>query len=242
MAKIQIKTEKVTPFGGIFPIMGAFDRFLGKIVDSTLGFRCKLAGYRYSEILRSLMCVYFCGGSCIEDVSRHLMPYLSQHPTLRTCSSDTILRSIEELTEGNITYVSDQGRPYEFNPAEKLNTLLLNALLETGQLVEDGEYDLDFDHLFIETEKHDSKTTYKKFKGYGPGVAVINDLIVGVENPDGNANVRFHQRDTLERIFARLEARGLYINRSRMDCGSCSEEIVGTAEKHCRYFYIRANR
>ena len=140
MAKIQIKTEKVTPFGGIFPIMGAFDRFLGKIVDSTLGFRCKLAGYRYSEILRSLMCVYFCGGSCIEDVSRHLMPYLSQHPTLRTCSSDTILRSIEELTEGNITYVSDQGRPYEFNPAEKLNTLLLNALLETGQLGADEKF------------------------------------------------------------------------------------------------------
>ena len=242
MAKIQIKSEKITPFGGIFPIMGAFDRFLGKIVDSTLGFRCKSAGYKYSEILRSLMCVYFCGGSCIEDVSRHLMPYLSQHPALRTCSSDTILRSIEELTEDNITYVSDQGRPYGFNPAEKLNALLLNALLETGQLMEDGEYDLDFDHLFIETEKYDSKTTYKKFKGYGPGVAVINDLIVGVENRDGNANVRFHQRDTLERIFARFEARRLFINRSRMDCGSCSEEIVGTVEKHCRYFYIRANR
>ena len=32
MAKILIKTEKVTPFGGIFPIMGAFDRFWGKIV------------------------------------------------------------------------------------------------------------------------------------------------------------------------------------------------------------------
>ena len=28
-----------------------------------------------------------------------------------------------------------------------------------------------------------------------PGVAVINDLIVGVENRDGNAKVRFHQRD-----------------------------------------------
>ena len=37
MAKIQIKTEKVTPFGGIFPIMGAFDRFLGKIADSSIG-------------------------------------------------------------------------------------------------------------------------------------------------------------------------------------------------------------
>ena len=39
--------------------------------------------------------------------------------------------------------------------------------------------------------------TYKKFTGYSPGVAVIGDLIVGIENRDGNANVRFHQQDTL---------------------------------------------
>ena len=104
--------------------------------------------------------------------------------------------------------MSDQGRSYDFNPAEKLNGLLLNALLETGQLAEAGEYDLDFDHQFIETEKYDSKPTYKKFKGYGPGVAVVNDLIVGIENRDGNTNVRFRQRETLERIFVRLESRG----------------------------------
>ena len=114
--------------------MGAFDRFFGKIVHSTFGFRCKSAGYKYSEILRSLMCVYFCGGSCIEDISRHLMPCLSQHPTLRTCSSDSILRSIEELTEDNITYVSDQGRSYDFNPAEKLNALLLRILCVLPQV------------------------------------------------------------------------------------------------------------
>ena len=37
----------------------------------------------------------------------------------------------------------------------------------------------DFDHQFIETEKYDAKPTYKKFLGYRPGVAVIDDLIVG---------------------------------------------------------------
>ena len=53
-------------------------------------------------------------------------------------------------------------------------------------------YDVDFDHQFIETEKYDAKPTYKKFLGYRPGVAVIGDLIVGIENSDGNTNVRFH--------------------------------------------------
>ena len=232
----------ITPFGGIFPIMEEFDRVLGKIVNSTLGLRSKLFGYQYSEIIRSLMCVYFCGGNCIEDISNHLMPYLSQHPTLRTCSADTILRAIEELTEENITYTSESDKSYEFNKAEKLNALLLEALLATGQLTKDNEYDFDFDHQFIETEKYDSKMTYKHFKGYGPGIAAINNMIVGIENRDGNTNVRFHQKDTLERIFLRIECKGMKINRARMDCGSCSEENVKMIEKHCKHFYIRANR
>lgn len=222
--------------------MDEFDRVLSKTIDSTLGLRCKLFGFQYSEIIRSLMCVYFCGGSCIEDITNHLMPYVSQHPKLRTCSSDTILRAIEELTEDNITYTSDSGKSYDFNKAEKLNDLLLNALLATCQLKKGGEYDFDFDHQFIETEKYDAKNTYKHFKGYGPGIAVINDMIVGIENRDGNANVRFHQQETLERMFLRLEGRSVKINRARMDCGSCSEEIVKMIEKHCKLFYIRANR
>ena len=73
MAKIQIKSEKLTSFGGIFPIMEKFDRMLSRTIDSTLGLRSKVYGYQYSEIIRSLMCVYFCGGSCVEDVSSHLM-------------------------------------------------------------------------------------------------------------------------------------------------------------------------
>ena len=100
MAKVQIKSEKLTPFGGIFSIMEQFDSMLSPIIDQTLGQRCSsIIGYQYSEIIRSLMSVYFCGGSCVEDVTSHLMRHLSYHPTLRTCSSDTILRAIKELQE-----------------------------------------------------------------------------------------------------------------------------------------------
>ena len=114
MAKIQIKSEKLTPFGGFFSIMEQFDALLAQTIDSTLGLRCTLFGYQYSEILRSLMCVYLCGGSCIEDVTTHLMKHLSLHPTLRTCSADTILRAIEELTCKNTTYKSASGKSYDF--------------------------------------------------------------------------------------------------------------------------------
>ena len=64
MAKVQIKSEKLTPFGGIFSIMEQFDSMLSPIIDQTLGQRCRsIIGYQYSEIIRSLMSVYFCGGS-----------------------------------------------------------------------------------------------------------------------------------------------------------------------------------
>lgn len=178
MTKIAIKSEKLTPFGGIFSIMEQFDSILSSVIDSTLGLRSKQYGYQYSEIIRSLMSIYFCGGSCIEDITTHLMNHLSLHPTLRTCSSDTILRAIKELTQENISYTSDTGKNYDFNTADTLNTLLLNCMFASDQLKEG--------------EKYDAKPTYKKFSGYRPGVAVIGDLIVGIENSDGNTKVPFH--------------------------------------------------
>ena len=173
------------------------------------------------------MCVYFCGGSCIKDVTNHLMPHLSLHPTLRTCSADTILRAISELTQENVSYRSDMGKTYGLNTVDRLNTLLVKALLSMGQLSEGGTYDVDFDHQFIETEKYDAKPTYKKFLGYRPGVAVIGDVIVGIENSDGNTNVRFHQEDTLKRFFERpwglRNLRGAFQSRLRLLFG-----------KHCK--------
>ena len=64
MVKVVIKSEKLSPFGGIFSIMEQFDSKLSSVIDSTLGQRCSsIIGYQFSEIVRSLMSVYFCGGS-----------------------------------------------------------------------------------------------------------------------------------------------------------------------------------
>ena len=92
--------------------MEQFDSNLSSVIDSTLGMRCRLYGYQYSEVIRSLMSVYFCGGSCIEDVTTYLMYHLSLHPTLRTCSADTIVRAIKELTQDNISYIIGTASPH----------------------------------------------------------------------------------------------------------------------------------
>ena len=90
-----------------------------------------------------------------QDVTTHLMNHLSLHLTLRTCSSDTILRAIKELTQENISYTSDMGKTYDFNTADTLNTLLLNCIFASGQLKGSEMYDVDFDHQIIEIEKYD---------------------------------------------------------------------------------------
>ena len=166
MAKLAIKSEKLSPFGGIFSIMEQFDSMLSPIIDQALGQRCRsIIGYQYSEIVRSLMSVYFCGGSCVEDVTSHLMRHLSCHPMLRTCSSDTILIAIRELTQDNISYTSDQGKTYDFNTADKLNALLIKALISTGELNEVESYDVDFDHQFFETENELYSILVEKWEG-----------------------------------------------------------------------------
>ena len=37
MAKVQIKSEKVTPFGGIFHVRELFSRYMAPIIDKVLG-------------------------------------------------------------------------------------------------------------------------------------------------------------------------------------------------------------
>ena len=50
MAKVIIKSEKITPFGGIFHVKELFSRYVGPVIDNVLGLYCISFGYQYSEI------------------------------------------------------------------------------------------------------------------------------------------------------------------------------------------------
>mgnify|MGYP004437744375 FL=1 len=85
------------------------------------------------------MCVLFCGVSCVEDVSTHLMRYMSCHTKQNTCSANTILRAIKELTTGNTTYTSPvSGKTSDFNTADTMNEFLVKSLISTGTLIKKG--------------------------------------------------------------------------------------------------------
>lgn len=233
------------PFGGIFSVIRQFS-LIERLIDAELGPRVRTVGYQYGEIVRTMMCNCLCGGNRVEDVKIY-QEGIEYMPGMKLCSPDTVLRAINELTTDNVTYKSAKGESYDFNPAKGLNTLMVKAAV-IQKLVRPGRrYVLDFDHVFLEAEKYDAKFTYKRFRGYSPGVAVLTDMstgddvIVGVENRDGNANVKFHQGDTLRRVFDRLEKEGLWATAVRCDCGSYSKEIIETVMNHCHKFYIRAN-
>src|SRR5699024_10715607 len=157
-------------------------------------------------------------------------------------SPDTIQRGLKELTTENTVHQSKSGKQYEFNINKKLNQLNIKSLLLTNELESGKSYDFDYDNQIIANKKYDAKRTYKKNKGYFPGVATIGNNIVYVENRDGNANVKFKQAETLQNAYGLLNSQGIAINRSRMDAGSYSKGILEVGAKNSKLFYIRANR
>ena len=243
MPKIKKLSPKLTPFGGICYVNAEFNRCgLGQLIDIELGNRCQKAGYSYSDIFRTWFNLFFCGGDCAEDIQVHLNHTLKQIPDNAVPLADTLLRGVKELAVDNTRVTTDSGKTYQFNINDKMNSLNINSLLLTGELESEKSYDFDYDNQIISHEKWDAQRTYKKNTGYFPGIATIGNKIVYVENRDGNANVKTEQSETLKRAYSLLKENKIMVNRSRMDAGSYSKEIIDVVSQNSRLFYIRANR
>lgn len=241
--KIQKISSTVSPFAGISYVNNEFNTSgISQLIDKELGMRASTKGYTYANVIRNLSNVFFCGGDCAEDIQTHVGKDLKLIPNNVVSSADTVLRVIKELATDNKEYISQSGITYNFNINNKLNSLNIKSLLLTNQLQAGCSYDFDYDNQIIPTEKYDTKRTYKKVNGYFPGIATIGDKIVYIENRDGNANVKFEQAGTLTRAYNLLNNNDIKVNRSRMDAGSYSKEIIEVVAKNSNLFYIRANR
>jgi len=241
--KVQKISSNVSPFAGISFVNNEFDKVgMCQLIDSELGARVKTVGFSFSDIIKNLCHVFYSGGDCAEDIQTHLGKHLKSIPGNHVPSADTILRGIKELSTQNTSFTSNQGKTYDFNINTKLNLLNIKSLLLIRQLKKDTWYDFDYDNQIIATEKYDTKHTYKHTKGYFPGVASIGNKIVYIENRDGNANVKLEQASTLSRAYHLLKENGIKINRSRMDAGSYSKDIINEVASNSKLFYIRANK
>ena len=242
-AKIQIKSDLVGTFGGIFLMLDHFNKVgLDKLVDKLLGNRRFNAKYSYSDISKTLLATYATNGSCKED-SKQISGQISEKSQgYRLCSPDVLLNSFKELSTESTASRSESGIEYKFNYNPALTDLAVKGLIQCRQVDPDTAHVFDYDNQFIPTEKYDAKFSYKKAFGYFPGIAQIDGYPFFVENRDGNANVKYLQAETLEKAYLALEENGIKVGQSRMDCGSYSKEIVETVARHTHLFYIRANR
>jgi len=241
--KIEIAKPTINPFGGLNFVIDEIKKTgIKALIDKELGLRSCHSMYEYSDVFIALWLIFFSGGDCAEDIEEHLEDCFMRLPGIEVPSADTILRVQKELSTEKQNFISKQGIEHEFNINMVMNKLNIKMLIQLGLLKTRKEYDFDYDNQIIPNEKYDSKQTYKMKKGYFPGIASIDDMPVYIENRNGNSNVKYLQEDTLERAYSLLKEAGIRINRSRMDCGSYTKEIVSVVEKHSRYFYIRAQK
>ena len=241
--KITTTTENISAYGGLNFISEIFNNLeFSSLIEKQLGNRPLQSEFSYSDVIKNLWMLFLAGGDCAEDIEQHLKTDFLQIPNLKVCSPDTIGRVLKSLAQQKEVHISDSGIEHEFSTHENLNVLNLEMLLKTKVLAPKQSYDFDFDHQFIPCEKYDSEKSYKMKRGYFPGVSTIGKYIVHIENRNGNTNVKYKQADTLKRSYSLLESKNIKINRSRMDCGSFSKDIIDVVEKNSKLLYIRAQR
>ncbi len=243
MTKVEKSNEIINPFGGInFVLKAIKDSGIPQLIDKELGSRSSQAMYSYSDLFLNLWSVIFCGGEVAEDINNHLKDFLEDVPNNKVTNADTILGVLKKFATQNEKVVSSSGQTYEVNVNMLLNTLNIKILLHLGILKKDNYYDFDFDNEVLKTNKFDAKNTYKHSKGYFPGMVTIHGIPVYFENRAGNMSVKTNQAELLKRAYTLLTSLGIKINRSRMDAGSYSKEIIDVVDEYSQTFYIRANR
>lgn len=242
--KVINSPEKITPFAGFNFCHKLFNQCgLPQLIDSHLGKRVKTFGFDYSDIFSNHLAIFLHGGDCTEDINEHLSGHLRSVKGFKTCSADTILRGIKELSTETIEIEGGSKVWHQFNINKRLNDLMVKSLLLTRQLRQGSQdYTFDYDNQVIATEKYDSKRTYKKIDGYQPGIGSIGKLVVFIEGRNGNSQAKYQQLETLGRAFETLEENKVNFARFRADSASYQKEVVELVEARTSCFYIRAKR
>lgn len=231
----------ISPFGGLNFVLEEFDKLkIGTLLNDHLPDLPTQSHYDWRDLMYSFWSVYFCGGDCIEDLSDNLKLSLNKHPFLNTPSPDSVLKRMKELALPSELFDTPRGKKkHEFSINKSLNALNIKILKDTLKKQE-GSIVLDYDNTLIFSNKADALMTYKKQHGYAPGVGIIGNKIVYVENRNGNSGAQNLQQDTLERMFSLLKEEGVYPDVFRADGGSYQLSTISTISNHVNKLYVRA--
>lgn len=242
--KVTQSTKNITSFGGLNFIFDAlFKKEINKHIDNKLPARNVRAKYSYSDLLFSLMGNAMCNGEYVSDIALFAQKYKKQ--TFNNIPSpDTIEYMCQELKVKNTNYedVSSKGKEIvnEINDNKRLNDTLV-SLISYCKLIDpkDTEITMDYDNAVIFNEKQDACWTYKKEKGYHPGIAVINGYPVHIENRNGNTSAKFRQKEILELCHNRLEKNNIHYKNFRGDSASYQQPVIEFFELKNKTYFIR---
>ena len=222
----------MNPFGGInFVINEIKKQGLDESIDNHFGKRVKQAKYSYSDILLNWIYANLCGAERLEDTT-FLKDHLESIPGLKICSPDIIGRTIRSFAKESIQIEEK----HELYLDEPLNKLMLGIANKLGMI--EGNT-LDYDNVIIETEKYDSRWTYKQVKGYQPGVSFIGKTPIYIEGRNGNTSAQFDIDKAVQRTIELLEPFHK-VKRFRSDSAAYTYKVIKVLEKYDMEFFIRA--
>lgn len=242
MLKIKKTGKTINPHGGINFIIDELNRVdIPGLVDEILGSRNKpRVSYKYSDAVMGLIYGVFCGAERLRDVSR--VKKLLDFPGLNIPSHHRISDMFrDELAADSEKVIAQSGNVHDFNYNPKLNELLIQTSLMLGLLGPREAYTLDYDNTVIPTEKHDAQWTYKKYRGYIPGVSWIGQIPVFVEQQNGSQPPKYKLLETVKRTFDSLDDKGIKINRFRSDSAAYQRSVIEYLDRRDCEFFIRAN-
>lgn len=238
--KILQSPQQITPFGGLTFIYQFLEhKKIGKLLNSYFPSLPAQTKYSWKDVFYSLWSIPFCGGDCIEDLSINLKNNINNNPYFNVPSPDSVLRRLKGLAKPQKTLVSKYyGKSHDFSTNMALNKLNIKLIKRLGGFNKD-QIILDYDNTVLFNDKSDSRMTYLKQKGYCPGVGIIQDKIVYIENRNGNSDAQTYQHKTLGRMFKLLKSEKIKVDVFRADSASYQLQVIETVKKYVDKFYIK---
>lgn len=245
-SKIRKSNLKINPKGGIlFPIDWMRKVRLPDLIESYLPKRAKQAKFSNSDAIIGWALATLCGAERLDDTN-DLRRHLCNLPGIKIPHSSTLSRMLRALKTQNIkvgengVVEDDADEKHHYNINCKLNDLLL-ACTRKLQLINPNElHVLDFDSVVLENEKHDSRYTYKKYKGYNVAASFIDKNPIYLEPRNGNSDSRFMMRDTLERTIDIANKHGYKFWAFRSDSAAYIQDVIQLMQDHDIEIFIKA--
>jgi len=237
-----LNSSAVSPFGGLNFVLKEFDRLkIDLLIEENMPKLSSNSKYKWKDILYSFWSIYFCGGGSIEDLGNNFKAFLSDIPYMNVPSPDRILSRFKELSIPKVIRKSPRGKAInELSENQTLNLLNIKLLKKINpKKYTNNNLTLDYDNTIIYTEKADAKNTYLKAFGYQPGVAIIGNDIVGVQNRNGNSVAYALQDETLKVIFENLKSEGIKIKNFRADSASYNFKILSLVSQYADNIFVR---